>query len=261
MAKKELKEKAIEETLWDSANKLRGSVEPYKGIIYDPACGSGGMFLLIGRAEKAGSGVDKIMMGWQESHWRRPFLELEFQPDKVKLTLPMFSVIPDAILDELRDLFGDIDNLAPDELTVLSFCQIEGSISNHRLQYVLNRHRTDITSLLKKLCSEGYLESDNNGRWTTCKINGKVDTSDKKVATLQGGKVDTSDTSIVECDFQRKNLKREEMELIILRLCKDRYVKKEEIAQTLSKSENYIRNRILPDLLKLGSENTFRNQY
>ena len=35
MAKKELKEKAIEVTLWDAANKLRGSVEPaeYKHVV------------------------------------------------------------------------------------------------------------------------------------------------------------------------------------------------------------------------------------
>ncbi|MDR3246470.1 MAG: type I restriction-modification system subunit M, partial [Prevotellaceae bacterium] len=35
MAKKEIKEKAIEETLWESANKLRGSVEPaeYKHVV------------------------------------------------------------------------------------------------------------------------------------------------------------------------------------------------------------------------------------
>ncbi|MDR2868752.1 MAG: type I restriction-modification system subunit M N-terminal domain-containing protein, partial [Bacteroidales bacterium] len=35
MAKKEQKEKSIEETLWDSANKLRGSVEPaeYKHVV------------------------------------------------------------------------------------------------------------------------------------------------------------------------------------------------------------------------------------
>ena len=35
MAKKEIKEKAIEVTLWESANKLRGSVEPaeYKHVV------------------------------------------------------------------------------------------------------------------------------------------------------------------------------------------------------------------------------------
>ena len=35
MAKKEIKEKAIEVTLWEAANKLRGSVEPaeYKHVV------------------------------------------------------------------------------------------------------------------------------------------------------------------------------------------------------------------------------------
>ncbi len=40
MAKKlkEKKRKSIEETLWESANKLRGSVEPseYKHVVLDP---------------------------------------------------------------------------------------------------------------------------------------------------------------------------------------------------------------------------------
>ena len=35
MAKKQIKSKTIEETLWESANKLRGSVEPseYKHVV------------------------------------------------------------------------------------------------------------------------------------------------------------------------------------------------------------------------------------
>jgi hypothetical protein len=153
------------------------------------------MFMLIGRAEKAGSGVDKIMSGWQHSHWRRPFLQIESQPDRVILTLPMFSVIPDTILNELNTIFKDVRHLAPDELTVLSFCLIEGSISNRRLQYVLNMHSVDITDLLKKMCKNSYLESDNNGRWTIYKLNLKVDTSGTKVDT-SGTKVDTSGTKV-----------------------------------------------------------------
>jgi predicted transcriptional regulator len=161
------------------------------------------MFMLIGRAEKAGSGVDKIMTGWQASHWRRPFLEIENQPDRVKLTLPMFSVIPDAVLNELNAFFDDVSNLTADELTALSFCQIEGSISNQRLQYVLNMHSADITTLLKKLCANDYLESDNNGRWTTYKLK-------EKVATLTP-KVDTSNmvaTSTKLIDNQNNSKKR-----------------------------------------------------
>jgi len=213
------------------------------------------------------------MSGWKESHWRRPFLELESQPDRVKLTLPMFSVLPDSILNELNTLFDNVSHLTQDELTALSFCLIEGSISNQRLQYVLNMHSVDITNLLKKLCAENYLESDNNGRWTTYKIKTKGATFDKKGATFDK-KGATSDkkgaTSEYNSDnpvdtikkgatsekelsrFHGKNLKREDLELIILKLCKDQYIKKEELAMQLGKSENYIRNKILPYLLKKG---------
>lgn len=59
---------------------------------------------------------------------------------------------------------------------------IEGLTSNQRLQYVLNMHSADITTLLKKLCANYYLESDNNGRWTTYKLKEKV-ASSEKVAT------------------------------------------------------------------------------
>lgn len=189
-------------------------------------------------------------------------------------------VIPDAILDELNATLGDVSQLTPDELTALSFCLIEESISNQRLQYVLNLHRSDITHLLKKLCMEGYLESDYNGRWTTYKIKANIDTSTRKVATpsesskkgnLERKKDATSSQkgatstqkgatfdSVIdisesgEKSYQGKNLKREDLEKIIVKLCKDRYMKKEELASELGKSESYIRNKILPDLLKDG---------
>ncbi len=221
------------------------------------------MFMLIGRAEKAGSGVDKIMTGWQESHWRRPFLEVENQPDRIKLTLPMFSVIPEQILSELRVFFDDLSSLPPDELTALSFCLIEGSISNHRLQYVLNMHPSDITGMLKKLCAEDYLESDNNGRWTIYKLkqsavsSEKVDTPDRKVDTSAGkvdtsaGKVDTSagkvDTSMVAIRLLRTDL-----EKLIMRVCTHDYIKMDEIARQIGKSEDYLKNKIFPQMIKDG---------
>jgi len=216
------------------------------------------MFMMIGRAEKAGSGVDKIMTGWQESHWRKPFVEPESEPDRVKLTLPMFSVIPDQVLHELNGIFDDVNHLSSDELTALSFCLIESSISNHRLQYVLNMHSSDITGMLKKLCADGYLESDNNGRWTIYKLKQKIDTSKKVATSLEvvenqnktNKEVATSGKKVATS--MPKNLKKEALEKIILTLCKDRYVKKEEIAEQLGRAENYIRNKILPQLLKDG---------
>jgi len=262
------------------------------------------MFMLIGRAEKAGSGVDKIMSGWQASHWRRPFLVLENRPDRVKLTLPMFSVLPEQVLNELNAIFGDVSHLSPDELTTLSFSLIEGSISNHRLQYVLNMHSSDITSMLKKMCVDGYLEAENYGRWTTYKIkpkvatlntnlatlntnlatsnrkvdtstckvatyrtkvdalkectdnqdnvDGKDDTSSGKVARLRDRNLATSDPNLATLTELPKRMSATKMENIIMRICKDNYVKKEELAELLNRSENYIRNEIIPKMLKEG---------
>ncbi|HAO09154.1 MAG TPA: AAA family ATPase [Chryseobacterium sp.] len=132
------------------------------------------MFLMIGGAEKAGSGVSKIMQGWQYAHWRNPYIIIESQPDRIILELPMFSILPDETLNDLRHLFGEqIDALGKDELTILAACHIEGEISNSRLQYMLDKHRTDITRTLQDLCKQGYLLSDNKGRWTIYHLNTK----------------------------------------------------------------------------------------
>jgi predicted HTH transcriptional regulator len=209
------------------------------------------MFMLIGRAEKAGSGVDKIMAGWNDAHWRKPYLEINTQPDRVKLTLPMFSVIPDSIIDELNDYCGDVQHLSSDELTVLSFCLIEGNVSNNRMQYVLGMHRTDITALLKRLCDRGYLESDDNRRWTLYTLK-KVDTSDRKVDT-SNRKVDTSsrkvDTSGRKVDTR---LSKDDLEGLIMQICKKQYVRMEEVANITGKSFDYLKNKIFPRMIKEG---------
>ena len=231
------------------------------------------MFMMIGRAEKAGSGVDKILTGWNDAHWRRPFVQQQQKPDRVELTMPLFSVLPEDMTTQLNDIFEDISNLTSDELTVLYYCLVEGSVTNHRLQYVLDMHRTDITELLKRMCNSGYLASDNNGRWTLYTINdkrkvdtsgrkvatskSKVDTSDRKVATLEDSnlatsksKVATSDINLATLSKYPKRMKSSDLERNIMMICKDKYCQKEEIATLLGRSEDYIRNKILPTMLK-----------
>ena len=45
------------------------------------------MFMMIGRAEKAGSGVDKIISGWKDANLAHPFIDESSRPDKVVLEL------------------------------------------------------------------------------------------------------------------------------------------------------------------------------
>ena len=47
------------------------------------------MFMSLGRAEKAGSGVDKIVSGWQSLRRRIATVAEETRPDYVVLTLQL----------------------------------------------------------------------------------------------------------------------------------------------------------------------------
>ena len=50
------------------------------------------MFMRLGRAEKAGSGVDKIVNGWQYLGWPTPTIAEETRPDYVVLTMRVGDV-------------------------------------------------------------------------------------------------------------------------------------------------------------------------
>ncbi|MDE5876125.1 MAG: putative DNA binding domain-containing protein, partial [Muribaculaceae bacterium] len=50
------------------------------------------MFGLIGKSDKAGSGVDKILQGWKEANWQKPYIEETGKLDKVELYLPIDDV-------------------------------------------------------------------------------------------------------------------------------------------------------------------------
>ena len=239
------------------------------------------MFMLIGRAEKSGSGVDKIMRGWDDLHWSKPYLKLEEQPNRVKLILPMFYILPEQVMANLQEQFPTIGELTTNELTALTFCSVEGCISNNRLQYVLKLHPTDITYLLKGLVERGYLESDNKRRWANYHIKGKkvatssqkvdtsktkkvatssqkVATSSQKVATSKSKKVATSSQKVatssqkVDTSYPKKNLRKKDLEEEILKLCKDRFRKKEELASLLGKSENYLKDKFIYRMQREG---------
>lgn len=238
------------------------------------------MFLMIGSAEKAGSGVNKIMSGWEYAHWRSPYLTINQQPDRLELELPMFSIIPDEILQKLKSTYGDaVDLLGKDELTILATCAIEGEVSNTRLQYMIDLHRTDITKVLQEMCKQGYLLSDSKGRWTTYHLNtnymdsvsieesANYDLSDNNMDTsgnnrdTPGNNVDTSgnnrDTSGNNRDTSQSSEKRsyfrkEELENMILSACNTEFKTLEELAVSIAKNPKYVKNSIIPKLIESG---------
>lgn len=125
------------------------------------------MFQMIGISDKAGSGIDKIRKGWASQHWQSPHLKETTRPDRVILSLPMESLLPEGVLAELEQRYGQrFAALDKDEVLTLVTVAQEGGVSNQRLQEVLPMHSRDITFLLQGLVRKEFLVPEGFGRWT-----------------------------------------------------------------------------------------------
>ena len=131
-------------------------------------------------------------------------------------------------------------------------CLTANVITNDRLKELLTLHRTDITKLLKNLCNNKLLISEGNGRGTKYYINKKVDTSEEKVDTSEE-KVDTPeekvDTPEEKVDNTNTHLKRDELERLITEKAKE-YISLEEIALRTGKKSSYLKNKIIPEMIR-----------
>jgi ATP-dependent DNA helicase RecG len=118
------------------------------------------MFQLAGAAEQAGSGLVKILRAWHEQHWYSPLIREELEPDRTELQLTMVSLLPEQSLQRMRDLFGEdrFNALPENERLALVAADIEGKVTNQRLQMICDLHPRDITLMFKRLVSDGYLE-------------------------------------------------------------------------------------------------------
>ena len=109
------------------------------------------------------------------------------------------------------------------------------------------------------MVERGYLESDNKRRWANYHIKGeKVATSNQKVATSKTKKVATSEQKVdtseqkVDTSKTKKNLRKKDLEEEILKLCNNRFRKKDELASLLGKSENYLKDKFIYRMQREG---------
>ena len=240
------------------------------------------MFSMLGVAEKAGSGTDKILKGWKESNWRAPIINEHQNPDKVELIMPMESLLSENTKLRLEEKFGRVaGTFEHDVLSILALTCDEGSVTNERLRYSLNLHKREISVLLKQMCQNGLLvaqgygrgtryllpENSNNNLFTSIEqsqediisSNSEVSlkvigepmdinkgTSDDYKGTSDDYKGTSDDNNI---NSHKKRLSKEQMDLLVISICQD-WMDKEEIAQRLHRKVKYVSDVILPRLVK-----------
>ncbi len=230
------------------------------------------MFMMIGSAEKAGSGVDKILKGWETLNWKRPYPIEKAQPNKVELVMPLESLLDESVLLELNKLFGiRLEQLDSNEKIAVSMALTERVINNERLRDTLSLHPADITHMLQHLCKEDFLVSSGHGRGTVYKLKvatlgEKVATSEGKVATPEeswvvtpkgswvvtpmGSKVATSGEKVATSKGKvatpnSKRMSKDDMRKMIIDYCSE-WRTVSEIADYVCRNKQYIRNKILP---------------
>jgi ATP-dependent DNA helicase RecG len=217
------------------------------------------MFTVIGAAEKAGSGIDKIRTGWNSQHWRFPIARERMHPDRVIWVLPMLSLIPEESLERLKNRFGSkFSKFSKLEVQALVTADVEGYVDNARMRQITGHHASDITKLLQNLVSREILLQNGQGRWTQYCLPSNLDHNSLHIDNHSVHKIENSTdqwdalTKIAEPAKLNKRLSPKEMESIILQLCNDHWLTRKQISDLLQRNPDGLRSRFLTSMVEHG---------
>ena len=210
------------------------------------------MFMFLGSSEKAGSGTDKILHGWEKQNWKKPYIMERSRPNKVMLTMPLESLMDEHVIEALNLHFGKkIEGLSRQQLTALALAYSEEEITNERLQHVLDMHRADITTMLSDMCTQQLLESYGYGRGTKYHVYGLNIGLPKNNIGLNASSIGLQDSNTglgnSSIGLKKKRYSKEEIRKNILDVCQD-WRTAEEIATAVGRKVLYIRDIVLPQL-------------
>jgi ATP-dependent DNA helicase RecG len=233
------------------------------------------MFMLIGVGEQAGSGFARIQDGWKAQHWRAPRLIEQQAPDRVRLDMPMISLMPQWAFDALREKIGPpFQGLSQPAQIALATAMIEGDVTNTRMQDLISDHPSDITKWLRGLVAKGYLETDNQRRWTRYNLASAIaprrdlfsspdssgPSSDSSALPEYSSALMTDSSVLSPKEEEWKaaaakvagkgKVSRAEMEGVILELCRGRYLTLTDLATLLDRATEHLRNSYLTPMVR-----------
>lgn len=229
------------------------------------------MFMMIGAAEKAGSGIDKIRQGWNTQHWRSPLVRERMQPDRVYWYLPMVSLIPEESLNRLQKKFGgQFQSFNKLEVQALVTADVEEYVDNARMRQITHSHSTDITRIFQGLVAKGVLAQEGQARGSRYRL-----VSDMTVVSPDGEfshkppeflhkdadfphnidnflhKENQFLHIIAEPARKKRRLAPQDMEQLILKLCEDRWLSRKQLSELLNRNPDNL-SRFLTPLVDRG---------
>jgi len=158
-------------------------------------------------------------------------------------------------------------------LSILALACDEGAVTNMRLRYSLNLHKSEIANILKLMTQKGLLVSEGYGRgmryilpqkgpdflnMATLELN--VATSDSNVATSEGTNEATSEANVATSDSNvatseanvatsiKKRMSPEELQSLIMTICNE-WISLEDLSVKIERNSTYLRNHVIPLML------------
>ena len=119
------------------------------------------MFRFVGVGEQAGTGIPKIIHGWQTQHWNPPKLHDTSTPyNQTLLELRMIDLFPEEVMIRLRVRFGKAyEVLSYPERVAMAIAASEGTVNHARLRSITTEHSFDLSKTLQHLTHAGMLQS------------------------------------------------------------------------------------------------------
>lgn len=140
------------------------------------------MFRMIGLGDNIGSGFPAILNAWATENWRKPDLSQNENLHQVELRLWTISLMPEECSEYLQRLFGSTYlQLNREEQIILGTAYLENSVTNSRLQSILELHSVDIGHLLSALVDKEMLVVNKKGRWTSYCLNRDYDAQNQQI--------------------------------------------------------------------------------
>ena len=175
----------------------------------------------------------------------------------------MVSLIPPSSESRLRKLFGtDFGTLNPIEIQTLVTADLEGEVSNSRLQLMRMEHPFELTKMLQGLASRGFLDQVGQKRRTSYRLPDGASALTDGASALTDGASALTDGAIAESDGQlleiaktardKPRLMPELTKTIIRNLCSRGYLTADQIGELMDRGKDKLQKKFLAVMVADG---------
>ncbi|MBX9971233.1 ATP-binding protein [Priestia aryabhattai] len=225
------------------------------------------LFSLLGLCERSGSGLKKVKQNWSLHHYKKPSIDQDVSMHRTVVKLSMSTQerqVSSSEKDTYRTSVTDsgnnfksvekYQNLPENNVENDSYNK-NGNSYNKDLLEELNSYNNDISSYNKE---ENYYNSEFNSynkdvnSYNSHQSSYNKESEDGSSNSVNGEDIDTKLWDIAALAREKKRLSPNQMEHIILELCKEKPLMLKEFAYLLERTPDGVRNNYLTKLLRKG---------